>query len=85
MSVMQPYFDKRFYAFMDNYCTSVALFEELEERKPLPVVQLGPTGPTCQERFVAWKKRQWKISKEESVFTGKGKFDVRDIAWLEAS
>ena len=53
MSVMQPYFDKRFYAFMDNYCTSVALFEELEERKPLPVVQLGPTGQTCQERFVA--------------------------------
>ena len=35
MSVMQPYLDKGFYAFMDNYYTSVALFEELEERKTL--------------------------------------------------
>ena len=34
MSLMQPYLDKGFYAFMDNYYTSVALFEELEERKP---------------------------------------------------
>ena len=34
MSVMQP-IDKGFYAFMDNYYTSVALFEELEERKTL--------------------------------------------------
>ena len=33
MSVMQPYLDKGFYAFMDNYYTSEALFEELEERK----------------------------------------------------
>lgn len=33
MSVMQPYLDKGF-AFMDNYYTSVALFEELEEKKP---------------------------------------------------
>ena len=35
ISVMQPYLDKGFYAFMDNYSTSVALFEELEERKTL--------------------------------------------------
>ena len=35
MSVMQPYLDKGFYAFMDNYYTSVALFEELEERRTL--------------------------------------------------
>ena len=35
MSVVQPYLDKGFYAFMDNYYTSVVLFEELEERKTL--------------------------------------------------
>ena len=36
MLVLQPYLDKRFYAFKDNiYNISVALFEELEERKTL--------------------------------------------------
>ena len=35
MSVMQPYLDKGLYAFMDNYYTSIALFEELDENKTL--------------------------------------------------
>ena len=35
MSLLQPFEDKRFYTFMDNYDMSVALFEELEERKTL--------------------------------------------------
>ena len=35
MSVLQPYLDKGFYAFMDKYYTSVALFEESEGRKTL--------------------------------------------------
>jgi len=35
MSVFQPCLDKGFYGFMDNHYTSVALFEELEERKAL--------------------------------------------------
>ena len=35
MAVFQSYLDKGYYAFMDNYYTSVALFEEMEERKTL--------------------------------------------------
>ena len=44
LSLFQPYLDKGFYAFMDNYYTSVALFEELEDRKTLHVVQCSPIG-----------------------------------------
>ena len=33
MSVIEPYPDKGCYVFMDNYYTSVALFEEHEERQ----------------------------------------------------
>ena len=43
ISVMQPYLDKGFCAFMDNYYTSIALFKELEENKTLHVAQFGPT------------------------------------------
>ena len=32
MSVMEPYLDKGYYVFMGNCSTSVALYEELEER-----------------------------------------------------
>jgi len=35
MSVFQPHLDKGFYAFMDIYYASVALFEEIKERKTL--------------------------------------------------
>ena len=35
LSVFQPYLDKGFYAFVDNYYTSVALFEKLEDKKTL--------------------------------------------------
>ena len=35
LSVFQPYLGKGFCAFMDNYYTSVALFQELEDRKTL--------------------------------------------------
>ena len=35
LSVLRPYLDKGFRAFMDNYYTSVALFQELEDRKTL--------------------------------------------------
>ena len=35
MSLMEPFIDKGYYVFMDNYYTSVGLFEELEGRKTL--------------------------------------------------
>ena len=35
LCVMEPFLDKGYYVFMVNYYTSVALFEELEERKTL--------------------------------------------------
>ena len=35
MLVMEPFLDKGYYVFMDNYYTSVGLFEELEGRKTL--------------------------------------------------
>ena len=35
MSLMEPLLDKGYYVFMDNYYTSVGLFEELEGRKTL--------------------------------------------------
>ena len=35
MSLMDLFLDKGYNLFMDNYYTSVGLFEELEERKAL--------------------------------------------------
>ena len=35
MSLLEAFVDKRYYLFMDNYYTSVSLFEELEERSIL--------------------------------------------------
>lgn len=35
LAVFQHYLDKVYYAFMDNYCTSVVLFEQIEEREIL--------------------------------------------------
>ncbi|XP_068728265.1 piggyBac transposable element-derived protein 4-like [Montipora capricornis] len=35
MLLMEPFLDKGYYVFMDNYYTSVGLFEELEGRKTL--------------------------------------------------
>lgn len=35
MSLMEPFLNKGYYVFMDNYYTSVGLFEELEGRKTL--------------------------------------------------
>ena len=47
LCVMEPFLDKGYSVFMDNYYTSVALFEELEERKTLAcgseVQQIRPT------------------------------------------
>ena len=35
MLLIEPFLDKGFYAFMNNYYKSVGLFEELEGRKTL--------------------------------------------------
>ena len=53
MPVMQPYLDKGFSAFMDNHYTSVALFEELEERKTLACGTVRSNRVNWPERFVA--------------------------------
>ena len=55
VSVMQPYLDKGFFAFMDNYYTSVALFEELEERKTLAC---GTVRVNVPREITFWLERK---------------------------
>ena len=79
MSMMQPYLDKGFYAFMDNYYTSVALFEELEERKTLACGTVRSNRVALPREICGVKEKAVKDLKSESV-QAKGKFDLRDMA-----
>lgn len=44
MLLMEPFLDKGYYVFMDNYYTSVGFFEELEGRKTLACGTERSTG-----------------------------------------
>ena len=46
MLLMEPFLDKGYYVFMDNYYTSVGLFEELEGRKTLACGTATVARPT---------------------------------------
>ena len=85
MSVLQPYLDKGFYTFMDNYYTSVALFEELEERKTLACGTVRSNRVALPREICGVKEKAVKDLKRGVFVQAKGKFDLRDMAGQKAS
>ncbi|XP_068754290.1 piggyBac transposable element-derived protein 4-like [Montipora capricornis] len=79
MSVMQPYLDKGFYAFMDNYYTSVALFEELEERKTLACGTVRSNRVALPREICGVKEKAVKdLKRGECLYRQKGNLTWRD-------
>jgi len=69
MFLMESFLDKGYYLFMDNYYTSVGLFEELEERTgTVRSNRVGVPSETCN-----LKPRQVKqLKRGESLYQQKG-------------
>ena len=74
LSVFQPYLGKGFCAFMDNYYTSVALFQELEDRKTLACGTMWSNR--LPKEICELKEKCIKSWKERSSCTG------RRVGWL---
>ena len=65
---------------MDNYYTSVALFEELEERKTLACGTVRSNRVNLPREICGLKEKAVKDLKRGLSVQAKGKFDVRDMA-----
>ena len=57
MSVIEPYLDMGYYVFMDNYYTSVTLFEELEERETLACGTVTPNRQGLPKEICGVKEK----------------------------
>ena len=73
MSLMGPFLDKGYYLFMDNYYTSVGLFEELEERKTLACGTVRSNRVDLPKEICDVKAKQVKkLKRGESLCRQKG-------------
>lgn len=82
MSVLQPYLDKGFYAFMDNYYTSVALFEELEERKTLACGTVRANRVALPREICGVKEKAVKdLKRGECLYRQKG--NLTCVTWRD--
>ena len=73
LCVMEPFLDKGYYVFMDNYYTSVALFEELEERKTLACGTVRSNRSGLPKEICGIKEKKVKQLKwGESLYRQKG-------------
>lgn len=73
MSVMEPFVDKEHYLFMDNYYTSVGLFEELEKSSTLACGtvrsnRVHPPREICNLKFMQLKQ----LKRDEFLYQQKG-------------
>ena len=82
MSVVQSYLDKGFYAFMDNYYTSVALFEELEERKTHACGTVRSNRVALPREICGVKEKAVKdLERGECLYRQKGNFTC--VTWRD--
>jgi len=79
MSVIESYLDKGYCVFMDNYYTSVALFEELEERKTLACETVRSNRSGLPKAMCGLKESQTAKKGREFV-QGERKCDMHDMA-----
>ena len=82
LSVFQPYLDKGFYAFMDNYCTSVPLIEELEDRKTLACGTVRSNRVGLPKEICGLKEEcVKKLERGESLYRQMGR--LTSVTWRE--
>ena len=73
MAVFQPYLDKGYYAFMGNYKTSMALFEEMQERKILACRTVRSNRVGLPKEICDFKEEKVKgLKRGQSLFKQKG-------------
>ena len=74
LSVFRPYLYKGFRAFMDNYYTSVALFEELEDRKTLACGTMWSNRVRLPKEICELKEKCVKnLKRGDSFYRQKGR------------
>ena len=72
MLLMEPFLDKGYYVFMDNYYTSVGLFEELEGRKTLACGTVRSNGLGLPKDICDLKAKDVKsLKRGESLYRQK--------------
>ena len=82
MSVIEPYLDMGYYVFMDNYYTSVTLFEELEERKTLACGTVRSNRQGLPKEICGVKEKKVKqLKRGESLYRQKG--NVTCVTWRD--
>lgn len=82
LCVMEPFLDKGYYVFMDNYYTSVALFEELEERKTLACGTVRSNRSGLPKEICGIQEKKVKQLKQgESLYRQKG--NVTCVTWRD--
>ena len=82
-SVFQPYLDKGYYAFMDNYYTSVGLFEELEERNTLCCGTVRSNRVGLPKEICGLKEKAVKkLKRGESLYRQKG--NLTCMTWCDS-
>ena len=76
------YLDKGYYVFMDNYYTSVTLFEELEERNTLACGTVRSNRSGLPKQICGLKEKKVKqLKRRESLFRQKG--SVTCVTWRD--
>ena len=81
-SIMEPFLDKGCYVFMDNYYTSVALFEELEERKTLACWTVRSNRSGLPKEICGIQEKKVKqLKRGESLYRQKG--NVTCVTWRD--
>ena len=82
MSVIEPYLDKGYYVFMDNYYTSVQLFEDLEERRTLACGTVRSNRVGLPKEICGVKEQKVKqLKRGESLCRQKG--NVTCVTWRD--
>lgn len=82
LCVMEPFLDKGYYVFMDNYYTSVALFEELEERKTLACGTVRSNRSGLPKEICGIQEKKVKqLKRGESLYRQKG--NVTCVTWRD--
>ena len=80
----EPSLDKGYYVFMDTYYTSVALFEELEERKTQACGTVRSNRSGLPKKNCGLKEQKvQQLKREESLFRQKG--SVTCVTWHDGN
>ena len=82
LSVLRPYLDKGVRAFMDKYYTSVALFQELEDRKTLACGTMWSNRVRLPKEICELQEKCVKeLERGDSLYRQKGRLTC--VTWRD--